>query len=100
MIPHWTRHFLFQLLDPPLQELPLPFLLGQGQRLLVRRPSLSCPAEPAMHWTTVRKRYQGIVRYLGPIVFPFLVRSKSVAGINKKGPESTDKRRLSDRRRQ
>jgi len=41
--------FLFQLLNPLLQELPLWFLLGQGQRLLIRRPSLSGPAEPAVH---------------------------------------------------
>ena len=41
--------FLFQLPNPRLQELPLWFLLGQGQRLLIRRPSLRCPAEPAVH---------------------------------------------------
>jgi catechol 2,3-dioxygenase-like lactoylglutathione lyase family enzyme len=66
--------FLFQIPNPLLQELPLWFLLGQRQSHLVRRPSLSCPAEPAMHWTTGRKRYQRIVQYLGPIVLPFLVR--------------------------
>src|SRR6266481_1650713 len=41
--------FLFQLPNPLLQELPLWFLLGQGQSFLVRGPSLSCPAEPAVH---------------------------------------------------
>src|SRR5579862_3092739 len=39
--------FLFQLPDPFLQELPLRFLLGQRQRLLITSPSLSGPAEPA-----------------------------------------------------
>jgi hypothetical protein len=39
---------LFQFLEPPSEELPLWFLLGQGQRLLIRRPSLGCPAEPAV----------------------------------------------------
>src|ERR1700688_190192 len=42
-------YFLFQLPNPFLQELPLWFLLGQRQRLLIRRLSLSCPAEPAVH---------------------------------------------------
>src|SRR5262249_60717093 len=40
--------FLFQLPNPLLQELPLWFLLGQRQRLLIRRPSLSGPAEKAL----------------------------------------------------
>jgi hypothetical protein len=44
--------FLFQLPNPLLQELPLWFLLGQGQRLLIKRASLSCPAEPAAHICT------------------------------------------------
>jgi hypothetical protein len=43
---------LFQLPNPLLQELPLRFLLGQGQRFLIRRPSLGCPAEPAIHICT------------------------------------------------
>jgi hypothetical protein len=47
--PHF---FLFQLPNPLMQELPLWFLLGQRQRLLIRRPSLSCPAEPAVHICT------------------------------------------------
>jgi hypothetical protein len=45
-------HFLFQLPNPLLQELPLWFLLGQRQSLLIRRPSLSGPAEPAVHICT------------------------------------------------
>jgi len=45
-------HFLFQLPNPLLQELPLWFLLGQGQSFLIRGPSLSCPAEPAVHIRT------------------------------------------------
>src|SRR5882762_9516228 len=44
--------FLFQLPNPPLQELPLWFLLGQRQSFLIRGPSLSCPAEPAVHICT------------------------------------------------
>jgi hypothetical protein len=44
--------FLFQLPNPLLQELPLRFLLGQGHSFLIRRPSLSCPAEPAVHICT------------------------------------------------
>ena len=36
--------FLLQLPNSLLQELPLWFLLGQGQRLLIRRPGLGCPA--------------------------------------------------------
>ena len=35
---------LFQLPNPLLQELPLGLLLGQRQRLLIRRPGLSGPA--------------------------------------------------------
>ena len=35
-----------QFLEPLRQELPLWFLLRQRQRLLIRRPSLRCPAEP------------------------------------------------------
>jgi hypothetical protein len=30
-----SGYFLFQLPNPLLQELPLRFLLGQGQRLLI-----------------------------------------------------------------
>src|SRR5437868_4346076 len=41
--------FLFQLPNPLLQELPLWFLLGQRQSFLIGRPSLGCPAEPAVH---------------------------------------------------
>jgi toxin ParE1/3/4 len=41
--------FLFQLTNPLSQELPLWFLLGQRQRLLVRRTRLSRPAQPAAH---------------------------------------------------
>src|SRR5258705_12407308 len=44
--------FLFQLPNPFLQELPLWFLLGQGQRLLIRGPSLGGPAQPAVHIRT------------------------------------------------
>jgi hypothetical protein len=44
--------FSFQLPNPLLQELPLRFLLGQGQSFLIRGPSLSCPAEPAVHIST------------------------------------------------
>ena len=44
--------FLFQLPNPLLQELPLWFLLGQGQGFLISGPSLSCPAEPAAHICT------------------------------------------------
>src|SRR5229473_4482814 len=44
--------FLFQLPNPLLQELPLWFLLGQRQSFLIRGPSLSCPAEPAVHICT------------------------------------------------
>src|SRR6266851_781100 len=44
--------FLFQLPNPLLQELPLWFLLGQRQSFLIRGPSLSCPAEPAVHIRT------------------------------------------------
>jgi dihydrofolate reductase len=40
---------LFQLPDPVLQELALGFLLGQGQGLLIGRPGLGGPAEPAVH---------------------------------------------------
>jgi hypothetical protein len=43
---------LFQLANPLLQELPLGFLLGQRQSFLIRRPSLSGPAEPAAHICT------------------------------------------------
>src|SRR5205809_7071911 len=45
-------HFLFQLPNPLLQEVPLRFLLGQRQRSLIRGPSLSRPAEPAVHICT------------------------------------------------
>src|SRR3984893_6987730 len=41
--------FLLPLPNPLLQELPLWFLLGQRQSFLIRGPSLSCPAEPAVH---------------------------------------------------
>src|ERR1700733_1720605 len=44
--------FLFQMPNPLLQELPLWFLLGQRQSSLIRGPSLSCPAEPAVHIRT------------------------------------------------
>jgi hypothetical protein len=40
---------LFQPPNPLLQELPLWFLLGQGQSFLIRGPSLGRPAEPAVH---------------------------------------------------
>ncbi len=46
---HAGYPFLFQLPNPLLQELPLWFLLGQRQSFLIRGPSLSCPAEPAVH---------------------------------------------------
>jgi len=46
------RVFLFQLPNPLLQELPLWFLLGQGQSFLIRGPSPSGPAEPAVHVCT------------------------------------------------
>src|SRR5258706_9085239 len=46
---HVGYHFLFQLPNPLLQELPLWFLLGQRQSSLISRPSLGCPAEPAVH---------------------------------------------------
>src|SRR5438445_13600039 len=45
-------YFSFQLPNPLLQELPLWFLLGQRQSFLIRGPSLSCPAEPAVHICT------------------------------------------------
>ena len=41
--------FLFQPPNPLLQELPLWFLLGQRQSSRIRGPSLSYPAEPAVH---------------------------------------------------
>src|ERR1700693_2545870 len=44
--------FLFHLPNPLWQKWPLWSLLGQLQRLLIRRPSLSCPAEPAAHICT------------------------------------------------
>ena len=44
--------FLFQLPNPLLQELPLWFLLGQGQSFLIRGPGLRRPAEPAAHIRT------------------------------------------------
>ncbi len=47
-----TSLFLFQLPNPLLQELPLWFLLGQRQSFLISGPSLSCPAEPAVHIRT------------------------------------------------
>ena len=49
---HAGYHFLFQLPDPLLQELPLWFLLGQRQGFLIGGASLSCPAEPAVHICT------------------------------------------------
>ena len=49
---HAGKHSLFQLPNPLLQELPLWFLLGQRQSFLIRRPSLSCPAKPAVHIRT------------------------------------------------
>ena len=40
------NRFLFQLPDPLLQEVPLWFLLGQGQSFLIRGPSFkSLPLE-------------------------------------------------------
>src|SRR6267154_1692325 len=48
--------FLFQLPNPLLQELPLWFQLGQRQGFLIRGPSLSCPAEPAVHICTIALR--------------------------------------------
>src|SRR5271165_405412 len=50
-----NRHlsqFLFQLPNPLLQELPLWFLLSQRQSFLIRGPSLSCSAQPAVHICT------------------------------------------------
>jgi hypothetical protein len=41
--------FLFQLPNPLLQKLALWFLLGQRQSFLIRGPSLSGPAQPAVH---------------------------------------------------
>ena len=65
MVAHWCERrntgflkidsysiFLFQLSNPLLQELPLWFLLGQRQRLLIRSTSLGCPAQPAAHICT------------------------------------------------
>jgi hypothetical protein len=49
--------FLFQLPNPLLQELPLWVLLGQRQSFPVRRPSLSGPAQPAVHIRTGGMRY-------------------------------------------
>jgi hypothetical protein len=46
---HAGYHFLFQLPNPLLQELPLWFLSGQRQSFLIRGPSLRCPSEPAAH---------------------------------------------------
>ena len=43
------QSFLFQLANPLLQELALGFLLGQRQSFLISGPSLSRPAEPAVH---------------------------------------------------
>src|SRR3984885_3448274 len=51
-----TSLYLFQLPNPLLQELPLWFLLGQGQSFLISGPSLSRPAEPAVHFCTRRMR--------------------------------------------
>src|SRR4029077_18737661 len=45
-------YFLFQLPKQLSQKLLLWFLLGQGQRLLKRGPSLGGPAEPAVHICT------------------------------------------------
>jgi hypothetical protein len=42
----------FQLPNPLLEELPLWFLLGQRQSFLISGPSLSRPAEPAVHIRT------------------------------------------------
>src|SRR3984893_4444874 len=47
--PALLHFFYFNWRNPLLQELPLWFLLGQGQSFLIRGPSLSCPAEPAVH---------------------------------------------------
>src|SRR6266536_5896190 len=47
-----TSLALFQLSNPLFQELPLWFLLGQRQSFLIRHPSLSGPAEPAVHICT------------------------------------------------
>jgi hypothetical protein len=46
------RATLFHLADPLLKELPLWFLLRQGQSFLISGPSLSCFAEPAVHICT------------------------------------------------
>src|SRR5579872_5362778 len=45
---------LLQFLKPPREELPLWFLLRQRQCLLIRRPSLRRPAQPAVHIRTGR----------------------------------------------
>jgi len=52
VMPARSKARATRLPNPLLQELPLRFLLGQRQRLLIRGTSLSGPAEPAVHiWT-------------------------------------------------
>src|SRR5581483_1078197 len=53
--------FLLQFLNPPLEELPLRFLLGQRQRFLIRSPSFSRPVQPAVHIGTSGMR-QVVIR--------------------------------------
>ena len=55
--------FCFDSSNPPLQELPPRFLLGQRQRFLIRRPSLSCP--PSLHESMP---YLSPVRFLPSII--------------------------------
>src|SRR5260370_47898 len=58
-----TGHSLFQLPNPFLQELPLRFLLGQRQSFLIRSPSLSGPAQPAVQIGTGRMRQVVICQF-------------------------------------
>src|SRR5207249_11528788 len=55
--------FLFQLPNPLLQKLPLRFLLSQRQSFLIRGPSLSFPAEPAVHICTGGMRQVSIGQF-------------------------------------
>jgi hypothetical protein len=48
----YAGYLSYQLPNPLPQELPLWFLLGQRQGFLIRRPSLSVPAEHAVHIRT------------------------------------------------
>src|SRR6476469_1246217 len=52
---------LIQFRKPSCEKSPLWFLLGKGQCLLIRRTSLICPAEPAVHIRTGGMR-QVIIR--------------------------------------